>query len=191
MFPPFDYFDHLRACILKQTQQKELIKSLPTVYRLDVNSEDRAILSKPISELVKDVRSGKRDPIDILHCYGKIALRAHDKTNCLTEIMLYDAERWIREKGVNLQGPLAGIPVSLKDSIVVGGFDASVGYSRNCEDPCVEDGTLVKILKAAGTVSNDLINSASSDFDMRRCAIRQDQLANYAAFLRICKRCLG
>lgn len=65
--------------------------------------------------------------------------------------MLPEAEEWASGQGVDLKGPLAGIPVSLKDSIAVGGFDASVGYSSNCEKPYQEDGTLVKILKAAGT----------------------------------------
>ena len=64
--------------------------------------------------------------------------------------MLPEAEEWANGKGVDLRGPLAGIPVSLKDSIAVEGFDVSVGYSKNCEKPYQEDGTLVKILKAAG-----------------------------------------
>ena len=62
--------------------------------------------------------------------------------------MLPDAETWIDE--VDLKGPLAGIPVSLKDSIAVKGFDVSVGYSRNVGKPYADDGSLVKILKAAG-----------------------------------------
>ena len=66
--------------------------------------------------------------------------------------MLPEAEKWAEGQGVNLKGPLAGIPVSLKDSVAVGGFDVSVGYSRNCGKPYAEDGTLVKILKAAGMV---------------------------------------
>ncbi len=58
------------------------------------------------------------------------------------------AERWIQD--INLKGPLAGIPVSLKDTIVVGGFDTSVGYSRYTGNPSPEDGTMVRILKDAG-----------------------------------------
>lgn len=58
------------------------------------------------------------------------------------------AERWVED--INLEGPLAGIPVSLKDSIAVGGFDVSVGYSRNVGKPYGEDGTMVRILKDAG-----------------------------------------
>ena len=65
--------------------------------------------------------------------------------------MLPEAEKWAEGEGVNLEGPLAGVPVSLKDSIAVGGFDVSVGYSRNTGQPYKNDGTLVKILKAAGS----------------------------------------
>ena len=58
------------------------------------------------------------------------------------------AEQWA--KNLNSEGPLAGIPVSLKDSVAVGGFDVSVGYSRNTGKPYAQDGTMVKILKDAG-----------------------------------------
>lgn len=58
------------------------------------------------------------------------------------------AEKWIET--INLKGPLAGIPVSLKDSITVGGFDTSVGYSTYTGQPHLRDGTMVRILKDAG-----------------------------------------
>ena len=109
-------------------------------------------MDKSIETLVQDVHKQVLKPIDILRTYGKIALRAQEKTNCLTEVMLPEAESWA-ENEVNLKGPLAGIPVSLKDSIAVGGFDVSVGYSRNTGKPYTDDGSLVKILKAAGQYS--------------------------------------
>ena len=99
---------------------------------------------------MQDVQKQIISPVDILRCYSKIALLAHAKTNCLTEIMLPEAERWAQGEGVNLKGPLAGIPVSLKDSISVAGFDVTLGFSVNTGQPCEDDGTLVKILKAAG-----------------------------------------
>ena len=87
--------------------------------------------------------------MDILRTYGKVAIRAHEKTNCITEVMLPEAEDWA-EKEINVKGPLAGIPVSLKDTIAVGGFDVSVGYSCNTGKPALQDGAMVKILKDAG-----------------------------------------
>ena len=78
-----------------------------------------------------------------------MAIEAQNKTNCVTEILFPEAEEWV-EKEINLKGPLAGIPVSLKDSIAVKGFDTSVGYSCNTGKPWADDGAMVKILKDAG-----------------------------------------
>ncbi|KAL9030441.1 MAG: hypothetical protein Q9196_001446 [Gyalolechia fulgens] len=151
MITPFDYFEHRRACKQKQLERSTRIANLPPQYHLPISQYEREILDKPIKELVQDVRKTIIKPIDILRSYGKVAVKAHAKTNCLTEIMINPgAERWIET--INLEGPLAGIPVSLKDSISVGGFDVSVGYSRNTGKPYAEDGTMVKILKDAGAV---------------------------------------
>ena len=125
------------------------IANLPPSYQSPISPQDREILDKQIEILVQDVHKQLLKPIDILRTYGKVAIRAHEKTNCLTEIMLTEAESWA-ENEINLKGPLAGIPVSLKDSVAVRGFDVSVGYSRNTGKPYIEDGSLVKILKAAG-----------------------------------------
>lgn len=133
----------------KQQEQSSKIANLPTYYHSPITSRDSEILSKPIEELVQDVHKHVLQPIDILRTYGKVAIRAHAKTNCLTEIMLPEAEKWA-EREINQKGPLAGIPISLKDSIAVGGFDVSVGYSQNTGKVYAKDGTLVRILKDAG-----------------------------------------
>lgn len=101
---------------------------------------------------MNDVQSGTLSPIDILRTYGKTASIAQSRTNCVTELLLPEAEAWARSDDVNLKGPLAGIPVSLKDTIAVGGFDVSVGYSRNVFKPYGEDGVMVKLLKRAGAI---------------------------------------
>lgn len=66
--------------------------------------------------------------------------------------MISAAEKWTADGSVNLNGPLAGIPVSLKDSIIVGGFDTTVGYSCNVGNKTPQDGTLVRLLKDAGAI---------------------------------------
>lgn len=92
-------------------------------------------------------------PLDILRTYGKVALKAHEKTNCLTEVLLPDAEGWLQDgSSINLNGPLAGIPVSLKDTVVVSGYDATVGYSSFVGNAKQKDGALVRLLKDAGAV---------------------------------------
>ncbi|KAL8686190.1 MAG: hypothetical protein Q9218_007281 [Villophora microphyllina] len=141
MITPFDYFEHRRACKQKQLERSYRIANLPPDYHTPISSEDRKILDKPIEQLVQNVHNDVVKPVDILRSYGKVAIKAHAKTNCLTEVMINPgAEKWIEH--VNLKGPLAGIPVSLKDSIAVGGFDVSVGYSRNTGKPYPQDGAM-------------------------------------------------
>ena len=142
--------DDLRSQF-KQAQRKQRFESLPAVYSEPLTTAERSILKRPIAELVEDVHNSTISPIDILRTYGKTAKKAHEKTNCVTELLLPEAESWAVNE-VNLKGPLAGIPVSLKDSIAVGGFDVSVGYSRHVGKPYAEDGIMVKLLKKAGAV---------------------------------------
>ena len=52
---------------------------------------------------MRDVHSRTVQPVDIVRAYGKAAIRAHEKTNCVTEVLLPEAEDWI-EKECNLQG---------------------------------------------------------------------------------------
>lgn len=146
-----EYRQHRLDCQRKQSERASKIATLPTAYLSPLSPQERTILGKPIQELVQDVHHQVTSPVDILRAYGKAAIKAHEKTNCLTEILFPEAEAWAQNE-VNLQGPLAGIPVSLKDSIQVKGFDSSVGYSRNTGKPFAEDGGMVKLLKDAGAV---------------------------------------
>lgn len=139
--------------VLKQRQRDARFEALPDAYKGPLTPKQRSILDAPIASLVNDVQTGKLSPIDILRTYGKTATIAQQRTNCVTELLLPEAESWAKdEKDVNLQGPLAGIPVSLKDSIAVGGFDVTVGYSRHAFKPYSEDGIMVKLLKRAGAI---------------------------------------
>ncbi|KAI4155324.1 MAG: hypothetical protein LQ340_001062 [Diploschistes diacapsis] len=155
LLPPFDYFDHLRAWQVphhrKQAERATRIEQLSVSYKGPFTLWERETIKKPIAELVQDVHKGAVRPVDVLHAYSKVAVKAHEKTNCLTEVLLPEAESWA-ENEVDLKGPLAGIPVSLKDTAVVKGFDTTVGYSRNVGKPADKDGTLVKLLKDAGAV---------------------------------------
>lgn len=167
---PFDYFQHRKDWYVphsqdtqseysynsysnrKQAERASKIANLPPSYKLRLTDNEQLILTHPIDELVDDVHTGIVTPLEILRAYGKVAIKAQEATNCLTEILIPEAETWIANKRINFNGPLAGIPVSLKDSISVGGFDVSVGYSMNTGKPYQEDGSLVRMLKDAGAV---------------------------------------
>lgn len=85
----------------------------------------------------------------MLRAYGRVAIRAQERTNCITEFLFPEAVSWLDHE-VNLEGPLAGIPVSVKDSVQIKGFDSTLGYSAWAGKPAHEDGALAKLLKDAG-----------------------------------------
>src|SRR6266480_3805217 len=136
----------------KQNERASKISTLPKAYLSPFTASQRSILTRPIAELVHDVQTQTLSPVDTLRAYGNAAIKAHASTNCLTEIMVPEAETWVESSEINLQGPLAGVPVSLKDSVAVSGFDVSVGYSRNTGRLCLADGPQVRVLKEAGAV---------------------------------------
>jgi Asp-tRNA(Asn)/Glu-tRNA(Gln) amidotransferase A subunit family amidase len=135
----------------KQSERELRFTGLPHQYHLHIVAADRKIIDQPIEELVHDVQDSAVSPLDVLRTYGKVAKRAQGRTNCITEVMLPEAESWLKSE-INLKGPLAGIPVSLKDSIHVKGFDATVGYSAMAGNPILEDGPMVQLLKDAGMI---------------------------------------
>ncbi|EEQ32875.1 putative amidase [Microsporum canis] len=151
MLPPFDYFQYRSARNFKRNQRTQRFASLPSVYHAPFSAFDQSVIDKPIEELVQDVHKGALSPVDVLRTYGKIAIKAQERCNCITELLIPESEEWAKS-GINIQGPLAGIPVSLKDSIQVGGFDTSVGYTRYTRQPAAKDGALVRLLKDAGAV---------------------------------------
>ncbi|KAI0367168.1 amidase signature enzyme [Pilatotrama ljubarskyi] len=146
----FSFLAHRRACAAKQREREERIRSLPPAYHAPLSAADKQLLARPASEIVARVQAGTLAPTDVLLAYGKQALRAHAATNCLTEVLIAKAEGWA--KTCNTQGPLAGMPVSVKDTVGFEGEDACIGYSAWVGRPMKRDSALVRLLKDAGAV---------------------------------------
>ncbi|KAA8645354.1 hypothetical protein EYZ11_009928 [Aspergillus tanneri] len=151
MLPPFDYFTYRRVRDSKRRERANRFASLPTAYHTSFTAFDKSIINKPIEELVQEVQNSSLSATDVVRTYGKVAVKAQEKTNCVTELLLPEAESWAQSE-VNLKGPLAGVPVSLKDSVQIKGFDISLGYTRLAQKPYKEDGPMVRLLKDAGAV---------------------------------------
>ena len=105
------------------------------------------------------MQAGTLAPADVLLAYGKKALKAHAATNCLTEVCFdeglrraQELDRYLEETG-KVVGPLHGVPVSIKDHILVKGHDTSTGYIAWAGRTIAEkDAVVVDILRRAGAV---------------------------------------
>ena len=151
IYPPLSpYLGSTTRSNDKQHERAQRIASLPEVYHQPLTPQDKDILSSPVSTIVARVQTASLHPSDILTAYTKRALQAHAQTNCLTEIMIEPAERWAR--GANRSGPLAGVPVSLKDMLAVQGYDSCMGYSAMTGKPMSYDGAFVRLLRRAGAI---------------------------------------
>ena len=133
----------------KQKEREDRINSLQPEYHAALTSRDREIINCDVASLVGKVQSGDLDPEDVLLSYSKKALDAHRKTNCLTEVMISKAQTLARE--CNRAGPLAGMPVSVKDTVGVAGYASSIGYSSpSWLVPFQKDAAIVRLLRDAG-----------------------------------------
>lgn len=146
---------HQKACQMKQAERRSRIKNLKDAnpdWNAPLSQNDIQLVDAPIEALVDAVQNEKLHPMEILDTYSKVALRAHEKTNCLTEIMIQEAPSWLKKGEINLKGPLAGIPVSLKDTLSVAGFDNTVGFSSYVGNAPQEDGPIARLLKDMGAI---------------------------------------
>ncbi|KAH8115930.1 amidase signature enzyme [Phellopilus nigrolimitatus] len=149
------HFTETRGSARKQRERTERIARLPESYLRALNDTDKEILDVPVSSVVSNVQAGKWTPTAILHAYARKALAAHAQTNCLTEVMLDDAEVWAGDVDIiksRKAGPLAGMPVSLKDTVAVAGHDACLGYAAWVGRPVEKHSALVRLLLDAGAV---------------------------------------
>ncbi|KAH8179442.1 amidase domain-containing protein [Sarocladium implicatum] len=146
-----DYYRHRRDCTFKRNQRAARISEL-SHFQNPFSVLDRTTITRPIQDLVKDVHSNPESAKDVLATYTKVALKAHERTNCLTEVMIKSAEHWLQDGSINLKGPLAGVPLSLKDTVEVPGYDTTVGQSKWVGNAKDYDMPLMKLLKDAGAV---------------------------------------
>ncbi|KAI6132574.1 amidase signature enzyme [Pisolithus croceorrhizus] len=146
----FSYLAHRRACFDKRREREERIASLPRAYHEPLSPQEKRLLSRPISSIIHAVQTSSLSPVDVLLAYGKRAIQAQAQTNCLTEVMIGEAEKWART--AIRSGPLAGVPVSLKDMIGVKGYDSSLGYSAFTNAPVPNDAPIVRLLHDAGAI---------------------------------------
>ncbi|KAF2157139.1 amidase [Myriangium duriaei CBS 260.36] len=108
--------------------------------------------------LIKDLQAGLVTSSQVARAFCKRAAIAHQVTNCLTEIFFENALHRAKELDAHFArnskpvGPLHGLPISLKDTFRVRGYDSTVGISALCFKPAKANSTLVDMLLEAGAI---------------------------------------
>jgi amidase len=108
--------------------------------------------------LVSGLSTGLLTSVDVVTAFCKRAAIAQQVTNCLTEIFFDDALTRAKELDEYLSrtgkpiGPLHGLPISLKDTFKVKGYDASVGVAAFCFEAATTNSALVDVLLSLGAV---------------------------------------
>ncbi|CDO73100.1 hypothetical protein BN946_scf185007.g154, partial [Trametes cinnabarina] len=143
---------------LKQQVPPELtdVSSLPTSQ---LTPRERDVVGLDATALAEAIRTRRYTAVEVIRAFCHVATIAQDLTNCLTEVFFDEGIRRAQELDRHLEetgevvGPLHGVPVSIKDHILVKGHDTATGYvSWAFRTVAEKDAVAVDILRKAGAV---------------------------------------
>lgn len=136
-------------------QQHDVSKHIPS----ELTPRELEIVRLDVTAIAEAVRTRQYGAVETLKAFCHVASIAQDLTNCLTEVCFdeglrraQELDRYLEETG-KVVGPLHGVPVSIKDHILVKGHDTSTGYIAWAGRTIAEkDAMVVDILRRAGAV---------------------------------------
>ncbi|KAK5691591.1 hypothetical protein LTR97_011585 [Elasticomyces elasticus] len=140
----------------KRKAQATAIK--PFLITAQDDADDKITSIASVQDLTDRVARKDFTVHDVVSAYIRKAASAHEKTNCLTEVMFEDAIQRARELDDHLKqhekptGPLHGVVMTLKDQFDVKGYDTTLGYVGRAFKPASSNAVLVDILKGLGVV---------------------------------------
>ena len=150
----------------KRKQQKEAIpghwrleqydidfrSSLPVIESCGIlDQKELQITSETAGVILDKIHSGMWTASEVTVAYCKRAVVLHQLVGCCTEMMIERAIRTAKElddhfaKTRKLVGPLHGLPMSLKDSQDIEGYDSSLGWAATCFKPAKQDGLVSEL----------------------------------------------
>ncbi|KAK5107528.1 hypothetical protein LTR62_001058 [Meristemomyces frigidus] len=148
----------LSADVLKEAGNKTSVLDMPRKSGLLSNDELCITEDYDATALVAELGSGRLSSVDVINAFSKRAAIAQQLVNCLTETFFNDAlaraqflDDHLKRTGKPI-GPLHGLPISLKDTFKVKGYDASVGCAAFCFKPAMQNSALVDLLFKLGAI---------------------------------------
>jgi amidase len=134
------------------------VRSVPSTSGILTPLELSITSSHDATSLATAIRARTYTAEAVTLAFCKRAAIAHQLCNCLTEIFFPEALDRARDLDAHYArtgstlGPLHGVPVSLKDTFRIRGYDASIGIASLAESPATENSLLVDILLEQGAV---------------------------------------
>lgn len=144
---------HLKECVPDSTTD---VSDLPASQ---LTEREREIVRQDATALVESLRDRRYTAVEVAKAFCHVATVAQGLTNCLTEVFFEEAlqratelDDYLEETG-QVVGPLHGLPVSIKDHIMVKGHDTSTGYvAWAYKTIASKDAVAVSTLRNAGAV---------------------------------------
>jgi amidase len=139
------------------TEQANLLQ-VPRQSGILTDAELQITEKYDATELLDELAQGNLTSMAVATAFCKRAAIAQQLTNCLTEILFDDAIARAKELDAHFNrtgqpfGPLHGLPISLKDTFQIKGYDASVGVAALCFKPCTSNSALVEHLLSLGAI---------------------------------------
>ncbi|KFD50142.1 hypothetical protein M514_08981 [Trichuris suis] len=153
----------LKAAISRQLSDCEefasaLKESLSTSDSIELEKR-KLIIQLRLSELIAKLQNEELLPTDVLHAYQWRALKLSDETgsNCVVQF-IEEAESWASQLeetyGQHRKGkpPFYGIPISVKESVQIEGYESTRGYVRSLGHKADRDANVIAMLKKLGAV---------------------------------------
>ncbi|KAG8780767.1 hypothetical protein FRC15_009276 [Serendipita sp. 397] len=125
----------------------------------NLSTLEREIVLQDATSLTAAIKARKYSAVQTLTAFCKVAVASQDLTNSLTEIFFDEAFERAKQLDEILTttgkvvGPLHGLPVSIKDHVLVKGHDTASGYASWAYKTYADrDAAAVKILRDAGAL---------------------------------------
>ncbi|CAE6428148.1 unnamed protein product [Rhizoctonia solani] len=148
----------------KRQQRNNLIAECQTAIeaegvdpgrRLELRNE---IVPLSIHQIVTGISEGKWTATQTVTAFIEQAIKAHEATECLTEILFNSALKAAKElddyfaRTGKLRGPFHGVPMTFKDQYEIKGVDTTIGFTDWIDNHAKQDAELVAHARSLGGV---------------------------------------
>ncbi|KAJ1306957.1 hypothetical protein OPQ81_007937 [Rhizoctonia solani] len=145
----------------KKRQQRDKLIDLGRMAIKGEGTNDtlrREIISSNIRQIVNGISERKWTATQTVAAFIEQAIKAHEFTNCLTEILFEPALKAAKElddhfdQTGQLRGPLHGVPLTFKDQYEIEGYDSTIGFTHWTDRHAKQDAELVAQARALGGI---------------------------------------